>query len=86
MLQPLVDRRYIPHHIVPVVLALSTLPACAFGAAVLLEHVSVHGAVASFLLWYARANCAATNFAIALVFTQIFELASLLTHRYNLVN
>lgn len=86
LLQPLVQRRIIPHHVVPVMLALSMLPACCFAGSILFEHCSIHGAGASFLLWYSREDRAASNLALSLAFTQIFEVTSLLADRYSLVS
>ena len=52
---------------------------------VLLENVSVEGASASFLLWYLRKHCCLSNFVICLLWTEVFEVVSLLVNRYNLV-
>ena len=63
------------------------LPACLaqFGLTVLTERISIHGAGSSLALWHARHHCAATNFALALAFTEAIELMALLANRYSLV-
>ena len=49
------------------------------------ERISFHGAGSSLALWHARHHCAATNFALALAFTEAIELMALLANRYSLV-
>ena len=84
LLQPLVNRRRLPGKFLPWATAASVVPATLFALPVLAEHVSEVAATASFLLWYLREHRAFSNFAIALGFTQTFEVVSLLVHRYSL--
>lgn len=86
LLQPLVDRRTLPPAVLPWATAASVLPAAFFALPILAEHVSVVGALTSFLLWCARPHCCLSNFCIALVFTEVFEVSSLLAMRYSLVD
>ena len=85
VLQACVDRRWMhpqSHHLLA---ALSVAPAAACALPVLVENVSVEGASASFLLWYLRQHRCLSNFAMCLLWTECFEVVSLLVNRYNLV-
>ena len=86
LLQPLVDRRLLPHSLLPYITGASVVPACLFALPVLAEHVSVHGAAASFMLWWGREHRAFSNFLLSLAFTEIFEVVTLLANRYSLVD
>jgi hypothetical protein len=86
LLQPLVDRGHLPAALLPWLTAASVLPAAVFALPVLAEHVSLVGFSASLVLWCWRQHKAASNFAIALVFTEVYEVAGLLASRYNLVD
>ena len=86
LLQPLVDRRLLPHGLLPYITGASVVPACLFALPVLAEHVSVHGAAASFMLWWGREHRAFSNFLLSLAFTEIFEVVTLLANRYSLVD
>ena len=86
LLQPLVDRRWLSPRVLQAVLAASVLAAAVFALPVLAEHVSVHGAIASFVLWWGREHCAFSNVLIALGFSQAFEVVSLLANRYSIVD
>ena len=86
LLQPLADRRVLPAKLLPYILGASVLPCAFFALPVLSEHVSVHGSVASFVLWWGRERRAFSNLALSLAFSQVFEVVSLLANRYSLVD
>ena len=86
LLQPLVDRRLMEPRALPVLLGVSVLPACVFALPVLAEHVSWHGAVFSFALWWGREHRALSNLAIVMIFTEVLEVVSLLVARYSIVD
>ena len=85
LLQPLVDRRLLRSDRVPFALASCVALCCCFALPVLLQHVSEVGATLSYLLGYLREQRAASNFALAFVMTEVFELWTLLAGRYSLV-
>ena len=74
LLQPLVDRRLMEPRALPVLLGVSVVPACVFALPVLAEHVSWHGAVFSFALWWGREHRALSNLAIVMIFTEVLDL------------
>ena len=84
-LQALVDRRRITPRFLHWLSALSVVPVFICAIPVLKEHVSVEGATFSVLLWYLRPDHALSNFTICMLWTEIFEVVSLLVERYNLV-
>ena len=86
LLQPLADRRLMTPKTLSFVLGVSVVPACVFALPVLAEHVSVQGAFMSFALWWGREHRAFSNLLLAMTFTEVFEVASLLAARYSIVD
>ena len=85
LLEPLVSRQLISRKALTWMTAASVIPAALLALPVLAEHVSEVAATTSFLLWYMREHRAFSNLLVCLVFTETFEIASLLAHRYSLI-
>jgi hypothetical protein len=70
----------------PYLLGASVLPAVVLALPMLSEHVSFISTAASFALWWGREHRALSNLALALAFSQLYEIVALLAARYSLVD